>query len=137
MFCKLLLFSLHAISIHKIYLYLINNVNYSDSLNEENLFTIPEHIIKEVACEHSTKKKEGFNLNAVLNSCRTGQAILALYSCKEDLDSACQAYLIDIIVQHFLNIEPFRYIFGLYIFGILRYCRIFLKFSFIVYLEGV
>ncbi|XP_011707977.1 PREDICTED: uncharacterized protein LOC105462828 [Wasmannia auropunctata] len=86
-----------------------------ETLNEENSYPIPElpEIIKEkeVACEPPTKKrKEVFNLNELLNSCRTRQAILALYNCKKELDSACQSYLVDIIV-HFLNIEPFRYVY--------------------------
>ncbi|XP_011858271.1 PREDICTED: uncharacterized protein LOC105555840 [Vollenhovia emeryi] len=90
---------------------LLKEENIINEVIEENVIqeNVIKGVMKEVACTHPTKKRqEVFNLNEVLNSCRTGQAILSLYCSKGELDSACQIFLVDIIVQHFLNIEPFR-----------------------------
>ncbi|CAH0550863.1 unnamed protein product [Brassicogethes aeneus] len=48
------------------------------------------------------------NLHELLEKSTTGKAIKELYNIKKTLNSKCQSYLVEIIVQHFMNAEPFR-----------------------------
>lgn len=48
------------------------------------------------------------NLSQLLEETVVGRAIKCIYQINKQLDSRCQSYLVDIIVQHFVNCVPFR-----------------------------
>ncbi|XP_030750822.1 uncharacterized protein LOC115879167 isoform X2 [Sitophilus oryzae] len=49
-----------------------------------------------------------FNISQLLDATSMGRAVKALYKAKKTLSSKCQSYLVEIIVQHFINAVPFR-----------------------------
>lgn len=48
------------------------------------------------------------NISLLLDKTLIGRAIKSIYQIEKHLDSRCQSYLTDLIVQHFVNAVPFQ-----------------------------
>lgn len=48
------------------------------------------------------------NISNLLDATLVGRAIKSIYKIEKQLDSRCQSYVTDIIVQHFVNAVPFK-----------------------------
>lgn len=79
---------------------LISPVASSSSVTTESSSIIYENV--------SDNKILNLNLSELLEKTSVGRAIKALYKIKRSLNSKCQSYLVEIIVQHFMNAVPFR-----------------------------
>ncbi|XP_045460500.1 uncharacterized protein LOC123670948 [Harmonia axyridis] len=49
-----------------------------------------------------------FHLEQLLQNSLMGRAIIELYRTNGQLSTTCQSYLVELIVQHLINIQPFR-----------------------------
>ncbi|CAG9822215.1 unnamed protein product [Phaedon cochleariae] len=93
-----------------------SSISHIDCEEPPNKYIILEHIDlpkaqpkkNQAVLEPDVDKPQEIELPHLLEQTIVGRAIKSIYKLKKQLDSRCQAYLADIIIQHYVNIRPFR-----------------------------